>query len=809
MWASLCDKILEYKLGKNFGRIIYDYSGNARHAVNGNNSLTFDYDTIPTDRGAFFAQGVDNCISLPPNDITTNNFYLTQKFSIVLWVMVGDFDQHTIFYRESENLNYALKIKREFNTKAGWIKFKHKNDESSALLSASNSFPSGDLYLGKWQLLICTFDVTELNFYINGVLAIRYTSYLTYSEDNVDFKATLGSYGLYSKSFNGYLWYFVIFDYIVNQEDFYKGFYEPGNCLVESCPSSCNPSIVQDGIQFCLSDNFDNTQNGARNNCPSGCNYGCSGSVCLNCESCMHDSCEIIENEILCLCLESSSISNAACTCPSSFYFSLLNCLICHPDCSQCDQENICLACIAQNSSPSATIGCVCNDGYFGLSMTNSSSCLPCNSECKTCYQENQCLTCNTTYSNPNGTICTCPENSYEINYSCICDEGYFMEYISDNYVCSPCHDSCLTCFSSTSDSCINCLSPLLLSETSKSCSRCLDSMYFEDFQCKSCASLCLECISLTQCTKCVNNTIITDDDYCTPTCQKGYYQEDGECVGKYFSAVTSVSNLNKIGFLFLDETENVIDSYLMKISLLPAYSFSYKMFIKNSTYFYLTLEFGSDIPEKTKLIIDLSENTIFSKSEKMLDEYIYNIELYEYSEYLNSAEAKTITKSVSSGSKAITTISIGSGIISNPSAVWSLINTIQIISYISLGSAPLTPRLKNFLGSFGQYNIAPNVAYYIFAPNSTSEPYLEARRFGLQTSVFWLNTGSMFTIFFVACVLWPVLLILSKFKLFENRKLTKIIENYRYSFFIRFIIQTFLDVGIYAIIQIRSVIII
>ncbi|OMJ65510.1 hypothetical protein SteCoe_38086 [Stentor coeruleus] len=606
--------------------------------------------------------------------------------------------------------------------------------------------------------------------------------------------------------------------------------------------------------------------------------YGTSLTTSTSCNQC-YEECKTCDKNLRCLTcksLNASPVSSQGCKCNDGYYGSILtsesSCLPCHVECETCDQESKCLTCIAHNASPSSSVGCICNDGFYGISLTEQDNCIPCHKDCKTCNQTNLCMTCKANNADPDsnaGCICKkgfyevsgfdylqsclechkdcnycienqcleckdsnaqvyetgcqcktdyfntsesdllkcsqCPINSTKILNTCICPDGYYMANISNAYHCSPCHESCLTCNSSSSNSCLTCLIPLIIS--ANSCLECISSMYYEDFKCKDCIEPCLDCISDTKCTSCVNEYMIVDsNNNCVPSCEKGFQFKNEKCVEDYFSAVISVSILNKVKILFLEETENDLSSYSFILSLTPIYPFSYKYFQANSTSFYLTLEFTSDIPKNVQASIDFFENSIFSKSGKILEKYIYNIELYEYIQDINSTEVKSTTTKISTATKIITAISIGCGAISNPSSAWSLISAIQLISYIPLGSNPLTPTLITFLSSFGQFNIIPNAAYFIFTPNSSSEPYFEAKKFGYQNSVFWLNAGTTFTSFFVVFVMWPFLFMLSKIKLFEKKSVMKLLANYKYSFFVRFWILSCLEISICAIIQIRSV---
>jgi hypothetical protein len=95
--------IVQYKPGINYGQIFYDYSGNGRHAVNGYSYLTTDYDTTPTDRGAYFNSSGLNVISFPSNDRIPTQFSLPNTFTAYMWVFREEngSDQY-LFVRNSD-----------------------------------------------------------------------------------------------------------------------------------------------------------------------------------------------------------------------------------------------------------------------------------------------------------------------------------------------------------------------------------------------------------------------------------------------------------------------------------------------------------------------------------------------------------------------------------------------------------------------------------------------------------------------------------------------------------------------------------
>ncbi|OMJ66911.1 hypothetical protein SteCoe_36085 [Stentor coeruleus] len=1025
---GLCGKIVEYKFG-----VVYDYSGNNRHAVNGESSSTNDFDTMPTDRGAFFAKDVENRIKLPPNDLDSNNFYISPKFSLVLWVLTGANsginNKTSIFYRYTSDQSFIMKIKKSDIGNQILAKFYYEPYNSGPLFGSNNS-----LKLEQWQLIIKTFDTTTGHIYTNGKLEISYTCTLDFSELHVDFPTYVGSYDGIDISFHGFIWYLAIFNDIIEHLDYYRRSFSPENCLVGECPSVCDPSIFLDGEQYCLSINLNPSQNGNYDLCPSGCSYGCSGSLCLDCK-CSFKSCTVLNSEINCLCPVNSTASATTCECHDEYYFSFWECLSCHQECKKCIQPLKCTECKFENSIISGTEGCTCLDNFYAYYSTGSSyktdckpchedcltcekpkiclqcknsntiisqiegcncingyymdeitrkcyecdkdcslctksQCLQCKSEniqivgtkcecqagffnssingilscsacqdiCQSCIDNNTCLQCKKKYSNPVEDSCKCPENSNELFNACVCKDGYFMQNISNFYSCSPCKQLCLTCLSfdqctscqdeslivddnyncvpdckvgyyasdlicikcadlcnvcsngnscdkcvdnaevingtcfckkeegfyANDQKCVKCADLCKVCSNGNSCDKCVDNAevingtcfckreegyYANDQKCVKCADLCKVCSNGNSCDKCVDNAEVINGicfckkeegfyandlncikcaDLCkvcsngnscdkcvdnaevingTCFCKREYRNEDEKCVENIFSAVISVNQLNKVGILFLEETEHPLKSYSINISLSPAYPFNYKSYYLNSTFLYLEMEFASSIPKGTKIFIDLSSNTIYSKSGKILDNYVYNNELYEYIYYKSSEEVDVIIKSTASALKNIGTAVISCGLISNPSAAWPLLSTIQLISYIRLGSNPLTPQLRTFLGGLGQYEIIPNLGYLVFSPNSSTQPYLEARKYGFQSSVFWINLGETFAIFFAILSLWPILKLARRSKFLKNSaKVKKILANYRYSFFIRFWIQAYLDIGICAIIQLRSV---
>ena len=86
-------KLVEYKFGSSFGQIFYDYSGYGNHGQNGDSLYQDVYDTIPTDRGAYF-NSYDKHIYLPPNSKVSSPFIMGRSHSTLMWFypIVNNYD---------------------------------------------------------------------------------------------------------------------------------------------------------------------------------------------------------------------------------------------------------------------------------------------------------------------------------------------------------------------------------------------------------------------------------------------------------------------------------------------------------------------------------------------------------------------------------------------------------------------------------------------------------------------------------------------------------------------------------------------
>ena len=532
-------------------------------------------------------------------------------------------------------------------------------------------------------------------------------------------------------------------------------------------------------------------------------------------------------------------------------------CYRCQIDCSSCSQSLGCIKCQDSNASPNSSVatGCKCNQGFYQFS-TGPLHCNNCPESCITCTNSTMCTICNVTYSNPTqlGT-CVCPDNSNISNYQCVCGDGYYLEYDSTDlvYVCMPCHKACSTCIDGGTH-CTVCKTPLEF-DTSNSCSICPSGTYFSDYSCLNCSidcttcsaynfcitcsdslkqvnstgscnifcpsgeilvdnwcypciSLCETCSTKTTCDQCVSNAILANGQC---SCILGYQSNGTNCVEYYFTASLGTSftgNKNKLQLFFSAPPTILLYSSNFSVTAPGLNITSIGFYMKDPSTFIFSLLFDMSVPDLSPVLVTILQSPLYSTENSQLQTYTLEGSLHKFDPIRSSTAVKAVTAKAAAASQAAVSTSLGSALLSNPAAAWAMINTIQIIAYIPISANPLTPNLQAFYNGLNNYNsLIPNPMAYAFSSNSTSPPYTEASNYGINTSVFWVNIGNDATSFLFLLGLWPFMYVLSKLKLGKIAlKFAKYLGNYRYSVFLRFWIQAYLDAAFYAIIQLKAV---
>ena len=505
---------------------------------------------------------------------------------------------------------------------------------------------------------------------------------------------------------------------------------------------------------------------------------------------------------------ESCKANNASpamysCECDEGYYGShpLLqsnSCVACDSQCRTCQEALLCTECKDTNARPSTTQGCYCVDGYYMNST--STLCTACPPDCLTCKDSLNCIVCKSTFATPN-TLggCDCPTNSTLVDLVCTCPTTYYMEYstVISGYECNQCVFPCIACTSQVK--CSTCTGELLVNDAGL-CIDCPQGTYYSNYSCDQCASLCMDCSSADTCNSCVGNA--TGPNQCA--CDPGFQIFHNTCAVQYFYGSVRLLSSTKISLQFTEPLQVPLTATDLSIVISKAFTFAV---VESSDLEYLIeLSFSESIAQNTPATVKIQREVVLSTLGAQLKDYVYTVALDAYSITKISSVIGGVVNSTTTIAKATVFGSLCSAIISNPATTWVLINNIQVVSYIPISDNPLTPTLNNCFQSFGSMHLIPSISKVFFSPSNDTGPYTQAGNYGFSTDIFLYNAGSYILTFLGALLSWPLVYLFSKCRLGGiSTKFQKVLISYRYSFFIRFWIQGYLDLAFFVTIQMRT----
>lgn len=846
LWSLLmlgASQLIRYDFHQDKGQFISDRASNIYHAVNGSTLDSESGDVICTERGAYFS--VASSISLPTNQVIHSTFPLATSFSVLIWF--NPTGSGTLFTIAESTSTTSVNLTLSYSG------LKINTTLRTAL--ATSTVTTTSLTNSLWNLVAFTanFDgsFTTIVVYCGsdiGVFTGLTTTVAGGIIDSVDKQSVIGK-NPNTGHFKGYIWLFEIYSSALTTADF------SSKCTTVACAGGCAICPVS-GVCISTQGNATKSNNGTSCSCVG--NSCTNAGTCIACPSCNYSSCDVASlcvypstnycyldcsscsgpNSYECLgCLDSYAIvSGGTCSCSNGSYTSSsspLTCTVCDASCATCNGVS-CLTCPDANSEITAGI-CVCKAGFYesGSSPLTCSvcdaSCATCNggtssdclnsitppgcsygffalslmplvcsmcpSTCITCSNFSTCLSCpsqnfvifegscickpgfwpvNKQECSPCDSSCTscngggpsncltcAAENSSAISGKCECDAGFVASSSSVLY-CIACPDGCQTC-DSENRNCITCKDPYAkpesqlctclenTAEAGVSCGQCKDGFYLSSVpSCEICAPDCLKCSSASSCLICADQTkSLTSDGTCVKLCEDGSYLNGDECV-KCSSLCSDCPCTSCI-----DGAELVTnDECACKTG-------------------YYESDKGCQITSNTEEVQDQTE-------------HIEPVQGSKLSQQTGFVASMIVTGMV----------------LSNPTAAWGLLNTMQILEFVPLMTVRYPSELHNFFLSLILTDNLPNI--FNFLMNSEGAlPYNAAQRAGVSSTMFLLNSGSTLFGLGLLFMLWGAVKALSYIPILSLKKFfaTKLIY-FKWNVFIRYWIETYLELSFNCVLQ-------
>ena len=455
------------------------------------------------------------------------------------------------------------------------------------------------------------------------------------------------------------------------------------------------------------------------------------------------------------------------------------------------------------------SLGVDCIDGCSSCNSYTCLSCL-CNvSSCEMIGNKNLCICPSDAIATENS--CKCPGDKIYTGYSCeSCSLNNCLE-CSDIKTCKTCEDTytiidgnckCGSGKYETSNGCKVCIDGCDLCDNSKDCNECLEGYYlYSSSNCKPCGKNCAEC-NETKCLTCFDTYVQVNDLDCA--CKEGY-DDFGMCIRKRFKASIKVDSNNVVTIQFNTTLSKTLKYEDFVIDCSDVKEPSIKFVAKSTSKYEFHVTSDYEIKSGSVFKASLKNQKLTTNDNSLYYKTTLQVNLHK------AVPVSEASKVLLSNAQVVAGASLGAaataGIFGATSFFWILLNTLQIITYLPLNSTPYTETLVKFFTFMNFLNLFPSIHELLGIGVKHSEPYLEARRYDLETNLFLINVD-IIVIQFLVNVLIVVLLLAGMFLCggrWKN-KCYRWIQKYRYGYFLRLLTGVYLDFFVFSLVQLRTV---
>lgn len=502
-----------------------------------------------------------------------------------------------------------------------------------------------------------------------------------------------------------------------------------------------------------------------------------------------------------CFSYASPTTNPGSCACDPNTVASpdIANCRPCHNTCFSCaiaGETKQCTAChglaVLSGSSPSA---CICPDGT--VENPDAASCLQCHQACLLCVVggEAGCSKCR-----ENAFMSGSPPNS------CLCSPGFFASPDPSN--CLPCASTCNTCANSTE--CLSCKANASLLEGQCVCA--LGTFPSPDASlCVPCPASCSTCLA-TACSSCHPPYVLTQGA-CLELCPPAYIPSEGVC--RPVDSTPPVPTLtvditNDLQVSFDKEMRLILKSSDISIEVKDASEIMYQVswsepVVDSTQSFYVTLSFNSSVlPADNQVTFKfLSPEEITDIARIPITVSTLTGVLYPFG---NSGEPQSLKSSQIASALGPSSVAAGlsSALFSgNPRALWSLINQLELITFIPMSALEIPEELVDVLNSLIESIIPDPFKYVRIKHQKCSDLPHFARKYQTKSSVFLSNARvslgvGVFFLLLYLCIALLCLLPIAWVRVYCRKRLTVL----RWTVSVRWWVQSYLNILVFSCLQ-------
>ena len=386
-----------------------------------------------------------------------------------------------------------------------------------------------------------------------------------------------------------------------------------------------------------------------------------------------------------------------------------------------------------------------------------------------------------------------CEPSQYELNSVCEdCDSSCSLT-CKNSTTCSLCDDPfCLYCSDYSASSCYSCLDNYELKEGR--CFPCNDSSYFDykSRYCILCPPPCLTCDSRTYCTKCQENSTFSKEKICE--CNQGFYL-DTYCQLSVFKATLTMSQDLQATIWFSSNLQEKLKSSQVKVSL-DEVKVKFKLENIDLDRVWVTFEF-KNLKKSMKLKVEFSDDVVDKNGAKLVLKQV-EVKFIVADRFITKDEDLKEGEDVGGvGEKAAIYglfATVGFSMLQGDfRSLFDFVNTAEIFYAVYLMDLGLHIILEEFLLSIRIPKKFPRLSKYFFDDRYGTSIDSKSKSFGYKSSMFILNTEAYIETLLISIGILLIVSLLALIKIIRPR-LAIIVSHFKYSVFLRFWIQSFLE---------------
>lgn len=571
----------------------------------------------------------------------------------------------------------------------------------------------------------------------------------------------------------------------------------PSTCL--PCNSSCL-TCTDSAFSHCVSckSHANLHNNSSPNPCvcdlgfypdPSPANCQVCDATCLACSGGAANLCTSCKGNATL-----SGLTPNSCVCGVGFSWNILSstCQACDMTCLRCSDitASSCTSCWPNaDLNPEHGPGkCECQSGFFA--SPTSHTCMPCHPTCRLCTTNtaSSCIDC-FDFAQLSGGACTCLPKAYAD---------------PDAASCRPCHINCSSCIGLMDSQCSSCESGAYLRGPAPNSCLCSPGFYPNPdvSQCSPCLAVCSVCRDSMTCISCNSRAVLTAEllcecvpgsfgqpdasncILCPPSCKSCYDIGCLDCLQGYYLLEASCYEACPIGYLETSDwtceaadmsepipTLRVDSNNTLTVSFdkpmnftLSSTDFSIEVVTSNgdlspvtwsepefqsSDNFTIPLHFkASYLPSGSQANLTFhSPSQVLSTQQIPMTLTYLTATLQAFgtppSNHTSLQSSSAATQAAAAAGGVMATSAITS-IVSGPSGFLSLVNQLQLITYLSMTKIPIA---EGFAGTLAALNVGGLVSnplkdYLDFTISEAVAPPDYIENYGIETVLFLTNVA-------------------------------------------------------------------